>query len=98
MNQYKVGVIGGTGMVGQRFVTLLENHPWFRLTAIAASAKSVLYGDYTGLSCNMRENMQIQILREKYADLHATGVISWFEFDAKVTDHQKLAVLTMKSA
>ena len=34
MQQYKVGVIGGTGMVGQRFVTLLENHPWFRLTAI----------------------------------------------------------------
>ena len=40
MKQYKVGVIGGTGMVGQRFVTLLENHPWFQLTAIAASAKS----------------------------------------------------------
>ena len=40
MKQYKVGVIGGTGMVGQRFVTLLENHPWFQLTAIAASARS----------------------------------------------------------
>ena len=31
MKQYKVGVIGGTGMVGQRFVTLMENHPWFQL-------------------------------------------------------------------
>ncbi len=40
MKQYKVGVIGGTGMVGQRFVTLLENHPWFHLEAIAASARS----------------------------------------------------------
>ena len=40
MKQYKVGVIGCTGMVGQRFVTLLENHPWFRLTAVAASARS----------------------------------------------------------
>ena len=40
MRQYNVGVIGGTGMVGQRFVTLLENHPWFHLTAIAASARS----------------------------------------------------------
>ena len=30
--QYKVGVVGATGMVGQRFVTLLENHPWFKLT------------------------------------------------------------------
>ena len=40
MQQYKVGIIGGTGMVGQRFVTLMENHPWFRLTAIAASGRS----------------------------------------------------------
>ena len=38
--QYKVGVIGATGMVGQRFVTLLAHHPWFRLTAVAASARS----------------------------------------------------------
>ena len=38
MKQYKVGIIGGTGMVGQRFITLMENHPWFQLTAIAASA------------------------------------------------------------
>ena len=40
MEKYKVGVIGGTGMVGQRFVSLLENHPWFQLTAIAASSRS----------------------------------------------------------
>ncbi|MEG1720713.1 MAG: aspartate-semialdehyde dehydrogenase [Pseudoflavonifractor sp.] len=40
MKQYKVGVIGGTGMVGQRFISLLEQHPWFHLTAIAASGRS----------------------------------------------------------
>lgn len=40
MEKYRVGIIGGTGMVGQRFVTLLENHPWFELVAIAASAGS----------------------------------------------------------
>ena len=40
MKQYKVGVIGGTGMVGQRFITLMEEHPWFRLTVIAASGRS----------------------------------------------------------
>lgn len=34
MKEYKVGVIGCTGMVGQRFITLLEHHPWFRLTAV----------------------------------------------------------------
>ena len=40
MEKYKVGVIGATGMVGQRFVTLLENHPWFQLTVVAASPRS----------------------------------------------------------
>ncbi len=36
----KVGIVGGTGMVGQRFMQLLDQHPWFQVTAIAASAKS----------------------------------------------------------
>ncbi len=36
----KVGILGGTGMVGQRFISLLENHPWFEVTTIAASARS----------------------------------------------------------
>ena len=40
MEKYKVGIIGGTGMVGQRFVTLMERHPWFELTVIAASGRS----------------------------------------------------------
>lgn len=40
MERYKIGVIGGTGMVGQRFVTLMEHHPWFELTVIAASPRS----------------------------------------------------------
>mgnify|MGYP002509279962 CR=1 FL=1 len=40
MEKYKVGVIGATGMVGQRFVTLLEGHPWFQLTVVAASPRS----------------------------------------------------------
>ncbi len=40
MKQYRVGIIGCTGMVGQRFATILENHPWFKVTALAASARS----------------------------------------------------------
>ena len=40
MEKYQVGVIGGTGMVGQRFITLLEHHPWFELKVIAASPRS----------------------------------------------------------
>ncbi len=40
MKKYKVAVIGATGMVGQRFLTLLENHPYFEVSAIAASSSS----------------------------------------------------------
>ncbi len=65
---------------------------------VAAEAKTVLYGDLSGLSVNMRENIQIQVLQEKYATQHAVGVVAWFEFDSKVTDNQKLAVLKQKAA
>ena len=40
MKTYKVGIVGATGMVGQRFVSLLENHPWFKISALAASSGS----------------------------------------------------------
>ncbi len=40
MKQFSVAVVGATGMVGQRFILLLENHPWFHLTAVAASSRS----------------------------------------------------------
>jgi len=40
MKKYNVGIIGATGMVGQRFATLIENHPWFTVTALAASSRS----------------------------------------------------------
>ena len=36
----RVGILGGTGMVGQRFITLLDGHPWFQVTTIAASSRS----------------------------------------------------------
>lgn len=38
--KYKVGIVGATGMVGQRFALLLENHPWFEVVCLAASARS----------------------------------------------------------
>ncbi len=46
----KVGILGGTGMVGQRFISLLENHPWFEVTTIAASPRSagMRYEDAVG--------------------------------------------------
>ncbi len=72
-------------------VHLSDNMP-----KLEAGKKAVLYGDYSGLSVNIRENISIQVLREKYATQHAIGVVSWFEFDSRVTDHQKLATLAVK--
>lgn len=40
MEKLRVGILGGTGMVGQRFITLLENHPWFEVVVVAASPRS----------------------------------------------------------
>lgn len=40
MKKYKVGIIGATGMVGQRFISLLQNHPWFDIEVLAASSRS----------------------------------------------------------
>lgn len=56
---------------------------------------AVYYGNMTGLAVKFSENMEIQVLREKYADQHADGVIGWFEFDAKVQDAQQIAKLVM---
>ena len=36
----RVGILGATGMVGQRFITLMDNHPWFEVVSLAASARS----------------------------------------------------------
>ena len=50
MMEYRAGVIGATGMVGQRFVSLLKDHPWFRVTCVAASSRSAgkTYRDAVG--------------------------------------------------
>lgn len=65
---------------------------------IAKGATAIYYGDMTGLATKFSENITTQVLREKYADEHATGVVSWFEFDSKVQNAQKLAKLVMASA
>ena len=67
------------------------------MPAMAASAKAILYGDMTGLAANIREDIGIEVLREKYATQHAIGINAWLEFDSNVIDAQKLAVLEMKA-
>ena len=55
----RVGIVGGTGMVGQRFVALLENHPWFEVTSIAASANSAgkTYEESAGVRWKLASKM-----------------------------------------
>lgn len=66
MKQYRVGVIGATGMVGQRFLTILANHPWFTVTALAASGRSAgkTYAEAVGSRWAMQDAMP-----EKYKDM-----------------------------
>lgn len=64
---------------------------------MGAGKTAVYYGDMRGLATKFAEDMNIQVLREKFADEHADGVVGWFEFDAKVEDAQKIAKLVMKS-
>ena len=66
MKTYKVGIIGATGMVGQRFALLLENHPWFEVTALAASGRSAgkKYAD-----CVEGRWHMAQELPEKYKEM-----------------------------
>lgn len=55
----------------------------------------IYYGDMRGLATKFNEEINIEVLRERYADEHAVGVIGWFEFDSKVIDEQQIAKLTM---
>ena len=72
--QYKVGVVGATGMVGQRFVTLLENHPWFKLTTLAASGRSAgktyeeAVGSRWAMTTPMPESVKKMVVPEINAD------------------------------
>lgn len=65
---------------------------------IGGNKLAILYGDYSGLSVNFREDISIEILREAYHTQHAIGIDCWFEFDSAVSDEQKLAVLKVKNS
>lgn len=86
--------------ISSPFGTVLLGKPVYvsdSMPDIASGNTVIYYGDMTGLATKFSENITTQVLREKYADEHATGVVSWFEFDSKVQDAQKLAKLVMSS-
>lgn len=65
---------------------------------MAASKTAVVYGDMSGLAVKVSEDINIEVLREKYATQHAVGVVGWIEIDAKIENQQKIAVLKMAAA
>lgn len=79
MKQYNVGIIGATGMVGQRFTTILENHPWFNVKVVAASSRTAgkryedAVGDRWKLSIPMPENVKDLIVMDADKDIKKIG-------------------------
>ncbi len=88
MKNYKVGIIGATGMVGQRFALLLENHPWFKVTALAASPRSAgkTYKEAVGerwlLDKPMPESMKDIVVMDATADIEKIASAVDFVFCA----------------
>ena len=63
---------------------------------VATGNKPLFYGDYKGLALKLAQNVEIQILMEKFATQHAIGVVGYIEADSKMVDHQKIAALKIK--
>ena len=80
------------------FGTTLLGKPVYvsdNMADMGAGATAIYYGDMSGLATKFSEDMNIEVLREKYATQHAIGVVGWLEFDSKVEDAQKIAALKM---
>ena len=90
--KYNVGIIGATGMVGQRFATLLENHPWFNVVALAASPRSAgktykeAVGDRWLMDTPMPKSMENIVINDATADVKEIAAKADFVFCAGVAD------------
>ena len=68
------------------------------MPGMEAGKTAIYYGDMSGLATNVQEDINITVLREKYADQHCLGVLGFVQLDAKVQDAQKISKLVMKAA
>ena len=102
MNKYKVGIIGATGMVGQRFSTLLADHPWFEVTTLAASARSAgkTYREAAGsrwlLASPMPEKLAELVVHDAVADMKA--IASSVDFVFCAVDMKKDEIKALEEA
>ncbi len=99
MKTFNVGVIGATGMVGQRFMLLLENHPWFKVTVLAASARSAgktyeaAVGDKWAFERSIPEKYRSMTVLDAEADKEKIAASVDFVFCAVNMDKAKIRAL-----
>ena len=102
--KYNVGIIGATGMVGQRFAILLENHPWFKVKVLAASSHSAgkTYKDAVAdrwyMDVPMPESMKNMVVRDAEADVDAIASEVDFVFCAVNMKKDEIKALEEKYA
>ncbi|MBD5105007.1 MAG: aspartate-semialdehyde dehydrogenase [Ruminococcaceae bacterium] len=102
MKKYNVGIIGATGMVGQRFAVLLENHPWFKVTVLAASPRSAgkTYKEAVGerwlLDKPMPESMKDITVMDATADIEK--ITSQVDFVFCAVDMKKDEIKALEEA
>lgn len=97
----KVGILGGTGMVGQRFISLLENHPWFEVVTIAASARSAgkTYKDAVGARWKMTTPMPDAVKEIKVMDVSdVEAVAATVDFVFSAVDMTKEEIKAIEEA
>lgn len=97
----KVGILGGTGMVGQRFISLLENHPWFEVTTIAASARSAgkTYEEAVGGRWKMTTPMPEKVKNIKVMDVSdVEAVAKTVDFVFSAVDMSKDEIKAIEEA
>ena len=104
MKKYNVGIIGATGMVGQRFATLLENHPWFTVTALAASSRSAgktyeeAVGDHWLMTTPMPQSMAKMVVFDAEKDVEKVISLVDFVFCAVNMKKEEIKALEEKYA
>ena len=101
MKEFHVGVVGATGMVGQRFIQLLENHPWFHISVLAASSRSAgkTYAEAVGsrwaMDTPMPETVKDMVVLDA-ADVQAVASRADFVFCA--VDMKKEEIKALEEA
>ncbi len=104
MKNFNVGIIGATGMVGQRFATILSSHPWFNVTVLAASSRSAgktyeaAVGDKWAMTVPMPEEMKDMIVMDAEKDIEKIGGLIDFVFCAVNLSKDETRLLEEKYA